>query len=133
MSFAASRYFEDESSGQKTTFTGDTYLVRYDETLCAVLRGEKCTKHGETLEHLRKTIKRFHREYAVTTGTDLASQNKFVRAREEEPNVYVTVVKKASEYTVLQEAQPVVSAVSHYSAIPSFGYYSEQCDGLPWE
>jgi hypothetical protein len=133
MSFAASRYFEDES-GNITRFEGDRYLVRYDETLCAVLRGTKCTEHHETLEHLRETMKRFHTEYAVTTGEALAATPKFVHASADANKVYVTVVKKkANECTVLQETQPVVSASSNYSASQSFGYYSEQCDGLPWE
>ncbi len=133
MSFAASRYFEDES-GNITRFKGDRYLVRYDETLCAVLRGTMCTKHRETLDHLRETVGEFHTGYAVTTGEALAATPKFVHASEDASIVYVTVVKKkANECTVLQETQPVVSALSNYSASPSFGYYSEQCDGLPWE
>ena len=128
MSFPASRLWEDENRNTGS-FTDETYLVQYDATLCAVLRGEKCRKHEESLEHLDRTVKRFHREYGVTTGESLASRPKFVHAIQDGASLYLTVVKNGGAYTALQGAPGAPGAPS---GVSSFGYYSEQCDGLPW-
>ena len=126
MSFPATRHLVDENE-QTGSFTDETYLVQYDATLCAVLRGEKCKKHKETLEHLERTVKLFHAESVVTTGESLASRPKFVHASQDGASLYVTGVKKGEVYTPLQQAPSVAP-----SGVSSFGYYSEQCDGLPW-